>query len=301
MPDPAFCGICGLLTSVRKFSSTPNAARRSARRWATSSRTNLPRSRGSQRRYLAQTVNWFPPGASLSTRRSAAIWTGRLLSSTASPVHAVSISVSFDTGTPRRSISTRNSPTAHGRARPARRDGKESPPRCRGEMGQRCNSATPVILTALRNLFELFHDRFRTPGRERSRLRSDNRDGHMRPLQAAKFGWNYINIAYGRCRMSTQDRWCRGISIYDYVLNSAVGDNETTNLSTARSLSALRLSAPAPVLYNANHHGGPLALRGHLRPPNRHRDGLGGDAVGHRRERRVTILWPRRAAMAGAR
>ena len=66
-------------------------------------------------------------------------------------------------------------PRRAARARPARRDEKGSPPRCRGGMGQRCNSATLGILTVFRNLFELFHDRFRTPGRERSRLRSDKR------------------------------------------------------------------------------------------------------------------------------
>jgi hypothetical protein len=69
-------------------------------------------------------------------------------------------------------------PQRAARARPARRGGTGSPPRDRGGMGQRCNPPMP-ILTVFRNLFELFQGRFRTPRRERSRLRSDNRGGHM--------------------------------------------------------------------------------------------------------------------------
>jgi Pentapeptide repeats (8 copies) len=58
------------------------------------------------------------PGASMLRRSSAQ-------SRMASPVHAVSISVSFDTGRPRGSTSTRNSPTARGASAtgsPRRRD-----------------------------------------------------------------------------------------------------------------------------------------------------------------------------------
>src|SRR5712691_9008634 len=49
-----------------------------------------------------------PPGSLPSTRRSAAIWTVRLLSSTTWPGHAASISVSFETNAPGRSTNARN-------------------------------------------------------------------------------------------------------------------------------------------------------------------------------------------------
>src|SRR5271169_324823 len=102
-----------------------------------------------------------PPGDSPSTRRNAAIWTGRLLSSTSRPGHAASISASFDTNMPGRSTKVRNKAIAR------RPSGTGAPSRSsRSCWVFRRNGPTVWIgiagrLSWLQRNFRIFSDRFK--------------------------------------------------------------------------------------------------------------------------------------------
>ena len=63
-------------------------------------------------RLRSVSIQRSPPGSWPSTFRIAAIWTGRLASSTVNPVQAASSSASFETGAPACSTRTRNRATA---------------------------------------------------------------------------------------------------------------------------------------------------------------------------------------------